>query len=34
MLQEKQFEKTFRMSRDSFDVLHGLLGTHHNHCRL
>jgi hypothetical protein len=27
MLQDEQFEKTFRMSRDSFAILHGLLGS-------
>jgi len=34
MLQDKQFEKTFRMSWNSFAVLHDLLGkTLYNHCR-
>ena len=27
MLQDEQFEKTFRMTRDSFAILHGLLGS-------
>lgn len=27
VLQDEQFEKTFRMNRNSFNVLHGLLGT-------
>ena len=31
MLQDDRFEKTFRMSRDSFELLHGLLGTYLRH---
>src|SRR5881394_1694899 len=27
LLRDKRFEKTFRMSRKSFELLHGLLGT-------
>ena len=27
MLRDERFEKTFRMSRKSFELLHGLLGT-------
>ena len=35
MLQDEQFEKTFRMSRNSFAILHDLLGiTLDNHCHL
>jgi len=28
LLQEEQFTKMFRMNRNSFDILHGLLGMH------
>jgi hypothetical protein len=28
LLQEEAFDRTFRMSRNSFRILHGLLGTY------
>ena len=34
MLQDEQFEKTFRMSRNSFAVLHDLLGIILDNCYL